>query len=29
MEKFTGSPDYGYYTPKTDSHKEKKLKSRS
>ena len=28
-KKFTGCPDYGYYTPKTDSHKEKYLKSRS
>ena len=28
-KKFTGRPDYGYYTPKTDSHKEEYLKSRS
>ena len=26
MEKFTGRPDYGYYTPKTESHKEKNFK---
>ena len=24
-----GRPDYGYYTPKTDSHKEENLKSMS
>ena len=29
MEKFTDRPDYGYYTPKTDSNKEETLKSRS
>ena len=29
MEKFTVRPDYGYYTPKTESPKEKNLKSRS
>ena len=28
-KKFTGSPDYGHYTPKAKSLKEKKLKSRS
>ena len=28
-KKFTGRPDYGYYTPKTESLKEKILKSRS
>ena len=28
-KKFTGRPDCGYYTSKTDSHKEENLKSRS
>ena len=28
-KKFMGCPDYGYYTPKTESLKEKNLKSRS
>ena len=28
-KKFTGQPDYGYYTPNTGSHKEENLKNRS
>ena len=27
--KFMGHPDYGYYTPKTDSRKKENLKTRS